>query len=956
MVNWIGIAGMWLLYALGASILMYNVNFTPCTQPMKARYVLATGGPYSYVRHPVYLSGGMKSKPGISQHVCTGPASGFTEWELDAIEQSICSRFEQQVKQHGDCLAVRTTTQQLTYAELNGQANRIAAAILAARGSGPEPVALLFEQGAALIAAILAVLKTGKAYVALDPTYPSTRLLAMLDDAGATLMLADEASMPTANALTGGTRSVLQVHLQSGDAPDDSAGNPAVDVSPDAVAYIFHTSGSTGRPKGVYDTHRNVLHNILRYTNALRIAPNDRLTLLQSCSFSGSVSSLFCALLNGAATFPFDVRKEGPRRLGEWLREERLTVYHSVPTIFRSFLSGDARFPELRCIRLEGDRSSRVDVELFRRHFEPHCQLVIGLGATETGISRQYFIDHETEVADGILPIGYPVRDVDVSLLDEDGGEVETGQVGEIAVRSAYLAPGYWRRPDLTQAAFRSDARGGPLRVYRTGDMGRLRADGCLEYLGRKDFVLKVRGNRIEPAEIETALLSLPELAEAVVTTFEGDGDEVQLVAYLVPSPGAGLSPTVLHRRLAKTLPEFMIPSRFVTLDALPLDANGKLDRRALPSPVRSARLAGEGSNPRSPLEERIARLFESVLGLEQVQIDESFFDLGGGSLAATQICSQLAAETGLDLPLSTLVQAPTVAALARLISASDAIPIVSPLVPIQTKGSQPPLFLVSDLLGRVLSYAGLVRHLSADQPVWGLQSMTGADQIPSVAARYVTEIRRLQPSGPYRLGGWCFGGVVAFEMAQQLRECGENVEFLALMGVSAFDFPRLVSPAAWRRYRRAHRGDGFLALVRRHAARAGAMSLSEGSRYLLHKSLRVAPYLRYRLTSRVAGAIGRGPAESPDGADVLLANKQAFARYAARTFSGRVALFLAQDETARYTCDPSSDWRGLATEGVDVYELPGDHDGMLTEPRVRELARLLTKSLGRARAESSRA
>jgi thioesterase domain-containing protein len=186
--------------------------------------------------------------------------------------------------------------------------------------------------------------------------------------------------------------------------------------------------------------------------------------------------------------------------------------------------------------------------------------------------------------------------------------------------------------------------------------------------------------------------------------------------------------------------------------------------------------------------------------------------------------------------------------------------------------------------------------------------------------------------------------------MAQQLRECGENVEFLALMGVSAFDFPRLVSPAAWRRYRLAQYCDGFLALVRRHAARAGAMSLSEGSRYLLHKSLRVAQYLRYRLTSRVAGAIGHGPAESPDGADVFLANKQAFARYAARTFSGRVALFLAQDETARYTCDPSSDWRGLATEGVDVYELPGDHDGMLTEPRVRELARLLTKSLGRAR------
>ena len=891
----------------------------------------------------------MKSEQAIFQHVCAPAASAFAGWELDAIEQSIGSRFEQQVRRHGDCLAVKTNTHRLTYAELNGQANRIVAAILAARGAGPEPVALLFDQGAPLIAAILAVLKTGKSYVALDPTYPPARLAAMLDDADAALMLADEMGMPAATVLASGRRALLPVGLQPGDAPDPGAGNPAVDVAPDAVAYIFHTSGSTGRPKGVYDTHRNVLHNILRYTNALRITPDDRLTLLQSCSFSGSVSSLFCALLNGAATFPFDVRREGPRRLGEWLREERLTVYHSVPTIFRSFLSGDARFPALRCIRLEGDRSSRVDFDLFRRHFEPHCRLVIGLGATETGISRQYFIDHDTQVADGILPIGYPVRDMDVFLVDDDGGEVERGQAGEIAVRSAYLAAGYWQRPDLTQAAFLPDARGGPLRVYRTKDMGRLRADGCLEYLGRKDFVLKVRGNRVEPAEIETALLSLPELAEAVVTTVEGDGDEVQLVAYVVPSAGAGLSPTGLRRRLAETLPGFMIPSIFVTLEALPLDTNGKLDRRALPAPARPARLArlaGEANAPRSPLEERIVRLFQSVLKLEQVRIDESFFDLGGDSLAATEICAQLAREIGADLPVSTLVQAPTVAALARLLGSRDAVPIVSPLVPIQANGSAPPLFLVSDLMGRLLGYTALVRHLGADQPVWGLQSMTGVDEIRAVAARYLTEIRRVQPRGPYRLGGWCFGGVVACEMAHQLPARGEDVELLALIGISAFDFPRLVTEAAWRRYRVAHPADGFLARVRRHVARAGTMGPGAASRLLLHKALRIAPYLRDRLASRLPGIAASRPAAGTGDADVFRANQQAFARYAARAFPGRAALFLAQGETAEYTSDPASDWRGIATAGVDVSVVACDHDMMLAEPRVRDLARLLTHAL----------
>ncbi len=884
----------------------------------------------------------MRNGPETPQHVCASTGTGFTVFEHDAIEQSIGARFERQVEEHAGCLAVRTHTHRLTYTDLNGEANRIAAAILGARGASPEPVALLFEQGAPLIAAILAVLKTGKAYVALDPTFPSTRLVSMLDEAGAELLLADEASLATAFALATGERQLLPV--VGGPGPDP--GNPVVDVSPDTVAYIFQTSGSTGPPKGVYDTHRNVLHNVLRYTNSLRIGPDDRLTLLQSCSFSGSVSSLFCALLNGAATFPFDVRRDGPRRLAEWLREEHITMYHSVPTIFRSFLSGDARFPDVRCIRLEGDRSSRVDVDLYRRHFEPRCVLVNGLGATETGIARQFFIDHETDVDDGVLPVGYPVRDVDVFLLDEAGDEVEVGHIGEIAVRSAYLAPGYWRRQDLTEAAFHPDPGGGRLRVYRTGDTGRMRVDGCLEYLGRMDYVLKVRGSRIAPAEIESALLGLPEVEEAVATTVEGNGDEVQLVAYLVLAPGADVSPTVLRRRLAGTLPEHMIPSRYMRLDALPLDANGKLDRRSLPPPTLPERRCSNGNGPRGPLEERIARLFEDVLGLERIGIDESFFDLGGDSLAAAEICAQLGVETGRNLPAATLLRAPTVEALARLLGGAYE-PALSPsLVPIQSGGTRPPLFLVSDGIGPGY-YADLARHLGDDQPVWGLQLLAGVDWIPVVATRYLTEIRAVQPSGPYRLGGWCFCGVVAFEMAHQLLELGEEVELLALLGISAYDFPQLVSPAAWRRYRRSH---GFGALVHDHLVRARAMRAREAMRYILVEGLRVAPYLRGRLAPRVAVLIGRLPHLRPDARDVPGTTAEAFALYAPKPFPGRVTLFLAEDETATYSCDPSADWRGLALADVRVHVVPGDHDAILAEPRVRELARLLTESLAPAR------
>jgi thioesterase domain-containing protein/acyl carrier protein len=389
-----------------------------------------------------------------------------------------------------------------------------------------------------------------------------------------------------------------------------------------------------------------------------------------------------------------------------------------------------------------------------------------------------------------------------------------------------------------------------------------------------------------------------------------------------------------------------MIPSLYVPLDALPLDANGKLDRRALPAPALPARPTAGTRKPGSPLEERIARLFEDVLGLQQVGVGESFFDLGGDSLAAAEICAQLGSETGLELPVATLLRAPTVEELALLVGSTDGLAEHSSLVPIQPRGSQPPLFLVNDLEGRVLGYAELARLLGRDQPVWGLQSMAGADRIPSVAARYLEDVLRVQPSGPYRLGGWCFGGVVAFEMAHQLLERGDEIELLALIGISAYDFPRLVSSTAWRRYQRSR----TFPLLRDHLTRARAMSVRDGSRYLLHQSMKVGPYLSRRRSSRVAGPTSRLPGGSSVAEGALRANRDAFARYVPQALPGRVTLILSREETATYSSDPSSDWRGLATGGVDVHEVPGGHDEMLTEPRVQELARLLADALAPVR------
>lgn len=592
------------------------------------------------------------------------PTNDFVRFEKADIVQSISDRFEQQVRRFPNKVAIKTTHDRLTYTQLNALANRIGNLIMAKRGSGDEPVALLFEQSALLIAAILGSLKAGKIYVPLDPLGPALRNADLLADATAAIILTDSANLDHAHELASPEVTVLNLDAME---EDNSTENLGLRLDPDRLAYVFYTSGSTGQPKGLADTHRNVLHNIMRYTNSLHICADDRLTLLQSASFSGSVSSLFCALLNGATSFPFSLQHDGPDRLASWVSQEGMTIYHSVPSIFRLLATGRHRYPALRVIRLEGDQASPKDIELYKTYFPDTCLLVNGLGATECGIVRQYFVNKDTPVPESVVPIGFAVEDMEILLLDESGQPVGPDSVGEIAVRSRYVAPGYWRRPDLTQAAFLADSQGGSERTYRTGDLGRMRADGCLEFLGRKNFQLRIRGQWVEIAAIEKALRRLAALKDVVVLTLEdASSDEPRLVAYLVP--GESLPPTIdeLRRQLAQHLPVHMIPSAFVWLDALPLNPYGKVDRRALPAPGRARPALGAAFvPPRTPMEWRLAGILGDVLGLEQVGIHDNFFDLGGDSLLALQVVSRISSTLHVELPVRTLFDAPTLGDLA---------------------------------------------------------------------------------------------------------------------------------------------------------------------------------------------------------------------------------------------------------------------------------------------------
>jgi amino acid adenylation domain-containing protein len=593
-------------------------------------------------------------------------ATPFVSFGKEAIEQSITERFEEQVFLHPDRLAVKTQTESLTYAALNERANGVAAELLAARPAPHEPVVLLLEAGAWQIATIMGVLMAGKLYVPLDPGYPFARLAYMLEDSQAPLLITDRAQSGLAADLA--TREQQVICLDEMVAADFSR-RPDEPVSPEAPAYVFYTSGSTGPPKGVVDCHRNVLHNIMRYTNALHIHAGDRLTLLQSCSFSGSVSSLFCALLNGACLYQYDVQRHGTGPLAGWVNGEEITVYHSVPALFRQLFQGEEQFPHLRVVRLEGDQASVRDVELFRERLGPLCVLANGLGATETGLVRQYRIRRDTVLPGATVPIGYPLPDMEVLLVGAEGKEVEAGQVGEIVVRSRYLALGYWRRPDLTEAAFSPATEHGAERSYRTGDLGRMHPDGCMEYLGRKDLQPKIRGQRIEIESIEAALLGLESVREAVAQVREDPPEEPRLVAYIVPSGQPAPTVSALRRRLQSALPEAMLPSRFILLNALPLNENGKLDRLALPPPDACRPVLDTPFvAPCTPVEAWLVEIWSEVLGMQGVGVHDSFFELGGHSLLVTQVLARVRAAFQVEVSITGFFAEPTVAGLQQAV------------------------------------------------------------------------------------------------------------------------------------------------------------------------------------------------------------------------------------------------------------------------------------------------
>lgn len=600
---------------------------------------------------------------------CFHPSGSFVEFRKEEVEQSIQARFEQIVAQYPDRIALKTRSSVLTYETLNKAANRLARAIVARCRAEGEPIAVLLQHGAAMIVGILGAFKTGKICVPLDPGYHEARTSYILQECQAKVVVTDRENLSLACQLAQDASQVININEIDVGLPNDNLG---LYISPDSSSHILYTSGSTGQPKGVVQSHRNLLYDVGGYTDSFHICADDRLTLFASCSGGEGMKNALTGLLNGATVCPWNIKHEGFADLASWLINEEITIWISTPTIFRNFIttmSGEKNLAKLRLIRLGSGTVHKRDVELYKDYLPSECIMVNWLSSTEIGNFAKYFIDKTTEITGDTVPVGYAVEAKEVVLLDDNGQQVGFNQTGEIAVKSQYLSPGYWRRPDLTEGKFWPDPNGGDQRIYLTGDLGRMRPDGCLEHLGRGDLQVKVKGHRIELADVEIALLNLTMIDQAVVVTNQSELGDQRLLAYLVSNKRPAPSINEIRSVLKEKLPEYMVPSVFVFMDALPLAPNGKVDRRALPDPGGSRpNLEIPFVAPTTEVEKVLAQIWAEVLKLHTVGVHDNFFDLGGHSLLAAQIISKVLKALQLELPVRSFFEAPTVAGLAKLI------------------------------------------------------------------------------------------------------------------------------------------------------------------------------------------------------------------------------------------------------------------------------------------------
>jgi amino acid adenylation domain-containing protein len=861
-----------------------------------------------------------------------------------AAWSSIHGAFEQQAERTPEATALIMGPRGMSYDELNQRSNRVARHLSRLGVARGHPVGLCLDRSFDLIVGLLGILKVGGSYVPLDPSYPSQRRRLMAGDAGLKVIL------------TGGTvttdwvdETARVVHLDS-EWPvisrEDAAPLPQGIDGAD-LAYIIYTSGSTGRPKGVAMPHAPLL-NLLRWQVARSAAGRDSRTLqFAPVSFDVSFQEVFSTLCSGGSLVLIDDDdRRDSHRLLSVLREQRINrlflPFVALQALCEAAYSSELMPGDLTEVITAGEQLQITPSVTAFFGSLPRCSLDNQYGPTESHVVTAYRLEGPPKLWPLLPPIGQPIPNARAEVLDERMFPVPIGVPGELYLGGAVLAQGYYRKPELTAERFSFSPLEPDVRLYRTGDAARWRPDGTLEFLGRLDSQLKIRGHRVELREIEAILCTVPGIESAAVSVSGDDAATRRLVGYVV-SPSGAVDSETIRRHLRLELPEYMVPATFVELDRLPLTPSGKVERRALPAPKELASATRAVKQPATSTELELAKIWTDLLQVDQVGVDESFFELGGHSLLAMKMFSRIHTVLGRSIPFSTLLQRPTIAELAELLDPQPSAPPKGPscLVPLRTGGTLPPIFFIHGLGNEVWTFVELTKRLDPQQVVYGIQPFerdSGMVSLADMAEQYVAEIRTVAPKGPYILGGFCSGAVTAFEVARQLRASGQQV---ALLVVFDYWFDEVDSGII-----------GFL--------RNLPLWIAED---LLHTSLidnigRIRSKVR-QVHNRVLRYLGSKSAVEdvrdqlgmwryPDHEVRRLRSFfDAMVSYRFEPYDGAIHVFRARTRRlwGRY---PSKDmgWGRVATGPLTVEAVPGSHDSMFRAPFVDALAGRLARAI----------
>ncbi len=874
-------------------------------------------------------------------------------------DKCIHQLFEEQVEKTPDAVAVVFEDKQLTYSELNSRANQLAH-YLQSMGVKPEVlVGICVERSLLMIVGLLGILKAGGAYVPLDPNYPSERLAYMLSDAGVPVLLTQQslvASLPEHQAqvvcLDSGWEAIANQGIQ----------NPPSKVTAENLAYVIYTSGSTGTPKGILICHQSVVNFLVFINRCPGLTESDTFNAITTISFDIAALELYLPLIVGAklVVVPREIATDGYQLLPQ-LWKSQATVMQGTPATWQMLLTSGLSEQKPKLKVLCGGEA--LSVQLAHELLETGSEVWNLYGPTEATIwSTIYQLGDESKSGESgnvITSIGSPIANTQIYILDSNTQPVPIGVPGELHIGGDGLARGYLNRPELTAEKFIVNPFEHNSKLYKTGDLARYLPDGNIEFIGRIDHQVKIRGFRIELGEIEAILSSHPQVAQVVVVAREDNPGNKRLVAYIV-SEDNSLSTSELHQFVQQKLPNYMVPSAFVILEALPLTPNGKVDRKALPAP--EAKLEGNFILPRDSVERQLAQIWSEVLNVYPIGVQDNFFDLGGHSLIAVRLMTQIEKQFGKNLPLATIFKGQTIEQLASIIQESTDSISWSALVPIQPNGNKRPFFLVPGGGGNVVYYSYLARYLSSDQPFYGLQAV-GLDgesepytRVEDIAAHNIQEIRSIQPQGPYLLGGHSFGGKVAFEMAQQLQKQGQEIALLAILDTTAPEPGNKMISLGWN--------DAMWIVF-----------IGKLLGYLFGKELELSyealeqltpddqlNYLYKQLQQINFFPPGAGIKQLRGFVRVFMANCLS-SYFPEEVYPTPITLFRAINPHSEKVMEkeltksirtqneslPDWGWNQFSNGAVEICEVPGDHISMVAEPHVQVLAQKLMACIEQA-------